>query len=464
MTIPSINDQLRETAIRGQATNNLCDFDTEAYLMSYGSNKAFTVTDSVATKGWRAAAALASRAFAMPTNLVLVELINSGDNLTFSKSGITNAIDVEKTGAVSVMFDRSGTFYGASTVPETTIPSTESFKRTINAEWVNGSSTLALSKFVEYPAILPTSFTLQYYSSGISCTATSDGSGNITGANITSGTINFSTGELIVQFYALTDPGMAITASYTIGILDGTVAANNAVTASSIQVKLLAAYTGKVWALYATTALEEFAGFGVGSGYVVTNAPSNTASFRWAKTKAESYQGETNGVSTFDGLWTTLRFSAKKLAGTPTINIYITDNSGTKLVPSGKELHTGPMAFSTDTVVCTPTSSLQEFVIFLRAPVGGRHVVVETTSPSGTANEQMLFLTSMQVVSGRADIPYNPSAFVLSLARPKTNRLGRDAQILVSDGKGGTRWENLSESTLIAPVEESSRRWSYFWS
>lgn len=65
-----------------------------------------------------------------------------------------------------------------------------------------------------FPEITPNTFRLYYYFGSTLYEATDDGIGNITGTNINSGTINYTTGELNVTFSSGTDAGQEVYCKY----------------------------------------------------------------------------------------------------------------------------------------------------------------------------------------------------------------------------------------------------------
>lgn len=62
--------------------------------------------------------------------------------------------------------------------------------------------------------VVPRSVEVNYRIAGVNYTATDDGAGNITGTNISSGTVNYTTGNISITFSSPPDNGSTVTVNY----------------------------------------------------------------------------------------------------------------------------------------------------------------------------------------------------------------------------------------------------------
>ena len=83
------------------------------------------------------------------------------------------------------------------------------------AEQQGDGSTTSFTRTLNHYPVLKNTYTLKYTISGTQYTAQDDGNGNITGEHITSGSINYETGERSVEFDTDPDNGTDIIDEYT---------------------------------------------------------------------------------------------------------------------------------------------------------------------------------------------------------------------------------------------------------
>lgn len=130
----SQNGKLRNIALYGQGANNLCIFDTEAYVMKPGGREYHTIVESVQENGWRSELGQISKVFSVSTSSKLVELVDSGDHKTYAIAGLSPQVDIV-TGMVSIFFfDSTNAMRAVNTNSYTAIPATDSYIKAVTVQ------------------------------------------------------------------------------------------------------------------------------------------------------------------------------------------------------------------------------------------------------------------------------------------------------------------------------------------
>lgn len=91
---------------------------------------------------------------------------------------------------------------------------TQVIKTAVN-ELVYSGSILNLNEFLDNPPLIAGTLRVKYRVGGTLYVAVDDGLGNVSGTYITTGTINYTTGQLIITFSTTTDVGESINADYS---------------------------------------------------------------------------------------------------------------------------------------------------------------------------------------------------------------------------------------------------------
>lgn len=130
----SKNEVLRTSVLYGQGVNNLCGFDTEARTSKLGGREYHTVIATAQDNGWLSASGQVSKIFPSKTSSRMVELTNTGDNKTYSISGLSPQVDVA-SGIVSIFFfNATGVLRAVNTDPYAAIPATDSYVKTVTIQ------------------------------------------------------------------------------------------------------------------------------------------------------------------------------------------------------------------------------------------------------------------------------------------------------------------------------------------
>ena len=101
----------------------------------------------------------------------------------------------------------------------------------------DGSSLTLLGTTEKYP-IVPASITFTYTIASTEYTATANAAGIITGTNISSGTIDYNTGEWTITFAIAPDLGVDITASYNVSYLFVLIARSKKAWSDNVGIKV----------------------------------------------------------------------------------------------------------------------------------------------------------------------------------------------------------------------------------
>jgi hypothetical protein len=130
----SRNEMLRTSVLYGQGASNLCCFDTEARTLKLGGREYHTVIATAQERGWLSAAGQVSKIFPVKTSSRMVELTNSGDNKTYSISGLSPQVDVASGLVTIFFFNATGVLRAVNTDPYAAIPATDSYIKAVTSQ------------------------------------------------------------------------------------------------------------------------------------------------------------------------------------------------------------------------------------------------------------------------------------------------------------------------------------------
>lgn len=428
--------------IDNNSDNNLLFWDTEGYLQRPGWEYGYNVSSSNSWDGWASESSV--EVAAIPMNSKCFALSNQGDNLTFI--GYITDVDLTTSGFVSAFFVRSGVVYGANTVPNVAIPNTQSFFYHTTGELI-GSKTNRINTFTEHYYIAPSSATLTYTVEGTTYNVTDNGLGGfVEVTTLTSGSIDYESGNINLTFIKPTDGSVSI--AYSLDILDTSVATNNVVDGTKIQIKLKTPLTtGSVFANYVSNILIEDTRAPTRTGWHVFNSESSTASIRTAKSNTEAYVTNIKTIEVTHGKQIHVAALAKKFTGSPCLIAYFIDANGLRVPILDYYINSGNISIvSGDTIKMTLSTTIDKFSINVLTPVSSVFLVMgvdsDTSGPYGT---HQVFFTDLQMNLSNNNQQYQSPAILSSLPRPEgMGRFGKIGQVIMNAGSGKTVWGDYS--------------------